>query len=388
MVLNKIIEENKQYVIDLRREFHMYPEVSWKEFRTVKRIKEELDAMNISYVSLGELGILGTIEGKKKGKVVCLRADIDALSIEEKTDLPFQSKHKGVMHACGHDGHIAILLGVAKALSTQKDDLEGTVKLLFQPAEEDEFVGAPVMIEKGALEGVDAIFGLHLMNNLCTGEIGLGEGTRFASCDDFTIRVEGKGGHGSAPHEGVDTVVVGAAIITNLQTLVSREISPLEPAVVSMGTMQSGDRFNIIASKAILTGTCRCFNPSLRDQLPEKIKRIAENTAKTFRATATLEYHKNISPLYNDENCFRIATKAAAEIVGVDNIVELPRAMSSDDFAEYTMKVPGLYAIIGAAGQDLSKAYPIHHEKFTIDEEALEIGTKFLAGCVINFLEK
>ncbi|WZL72754.1 amidohydrolase [Clostridiaceae bacterium 35-E11] len=387
MQLEKIIEENKQYIIDLRRDFHMYPEESWKEFRTEKKIKEALDAIGIPYRSLGEVGVLGTIEGHKKGKVVCLRADIDALSIEEKTDLPFRSKNQGVMHACGHDGHIAILLGAAKALHQMKNTIKGTIKLLFQPAEEAEHVGAPVMIEKGALEGVDAIFGLHLMNNLKTGEIALGEGTRLASCDEFKIVVEGKGGHGAAPHEGVDAMVASAAILINLQTLVSREINAFDPVVVSVGTIQSGDAANIIASKAEMVGTCRCFNLTLRENLPKKIQRIVENTARAFGAEATLFYHKNISPLHNDKACYNLAVNAATEIVDSSQIIDFPKEMGADDFAEYTLQVPGLYAGIGSGGKDPSIAYPAHHEKFTIDEDALEIGTKFLAKCAIHFLK-
>ena len=237
----------KDYVIEMRRYFHQYPEKSLEEYETSKRIKEELDKMGIPYISVANTGVIATIEGKNPGKTVALRADMDALSVVEENDsIDYKSKIDGMMHACGHDGHTSMLLGAGKVLNDMKDEINGTVKLFFQPAEEVA-QGAKAMIADGALEGVDGVFGIHLWTDLECGKISVEEGPRMAAADIFKIIVKGKGGHGSLPQQGVDAVVVSSAIIMNLQSIVSRETSPLDSVVVSIGALHSGTRFNVIA---------------------------------------------------------------------------------------------------------------------------------------------
>ena len=263
MDVKALAKNVKDYVIDLRREFHMYPERSGEEFRTSQRVKEELDKLGIPYTTAGGTGVIGIIKGEKPGKTVALRADMDALEVYEKNDIPYKSKTDGLMHACGHDGHTAMLLGAAKVLSMIKNELKGCVKLFFQPAEEIA-QGALKMIDDGAMEGVDSVFAIHLWSGLPMGKISVEAGPRMAAVDVFDITVNGKGGHGSAPHEGVDALVAASDIVMALQTIVSRELSPLEPVVVTVGKLVAGTRFNVLASEAKLEGTNRYFNQKLK----------------------------------------------------------------------------------------------------------------------------
>ncbi|HAQ41169.1 MAG TPA: amidohydrolase, partial [Clostridiales bacterium] len=289
MKVKEISQKYKQYIIDMRREFHMHPEISMHEERTAARITEELTKMGIPCVSIAGTGVIGIIKGGHEGKIIALRGDIDALSVTEKNDVPYKSQNKGIMHACGHDAHASMLLGAAAILNDMKDELNGTVKLLFQPGEEVA-QGAKRMIEEGALNGVDEIFGMHVSGNIQAGKIAVGSGPRMASADMFKITVKGKGGHGSTPHLGVDALLAASAIVMNLQSIASREVSPMETVVVSVGKLVAGERFNVIPDEAVMEGTTRCFSYELRDRLPEMIKRIAKSTAETYRAEAELEY--------------------------------------------------------------------------------------------------
>lgn len=386
--IDLLIEETETYVIQVRRGFHQHPEESWKEFCTSKKILEELNNMGIEAELLGEVGVQGWIRGSKAGKTVCLRADIDALSIEEKTGLEFSSLNKGVMHACGHDAHIAVLLGAAKVLVQSKEAIQGTVKLLFQPAEEATESGAVKVIEHGVLDGVDGIFGLHYMSGVPSGKISVGSGPIMGSCDDFDIFVKGRGGHGASPHEGIDAVVASASILMNLQTIVSRQIDPKEPVVISVGTIQSGDRFNIIASDAMMTGTCRCFSEALRKEVPRLIQRVLENTAKAFGAEASLDYKLGLSALINHESCNSVAWAAAAKAVGEENVEKTVPLLGSEDFSEYTKRIPGFYVFIGNGSEKEEENYPIHHEKYAVHENVLKNGTAYLIHAALEFLNQ
>lgn len=385
METRDLAKKYKQYVIDLRREFHMYPEPSLQEVRTSKRIKEELEKMGVPYISVANTGVVATIEGKKSGKTVALRGDIDALSVTEVNDIEFKSKNEGFMHACGHDCHASMLLGAAKVLNEIKDNLNGTVKLFFQPGEEVA-QGAKNMIKEGVLEGIDGVFGIHVWSDLECGEVCVEEGPRMASADLFTIAVKGKGGHGSAPHQGIDAVVASSAIVMNLQSIVSRELSPLESAVVSVGALKAGSRFNVIASEGILEGTTRCFNMEIRENFPKMLERIAKDTASSYRAEAELHYEFATPVVINDPECSKIATEAVKKLGAKP--VHLEKLMGGEDFAEFMNIVPGVIALVGVGNEAKGACYPQHHPNFTVDEDGLEIGTALYVQYAIDFLDK
>ena len=372
------------YMVEMRRYFHENPEPSSEEYNTSAKIKSELDKMGIPYISMAGTGVIGTITGVKPGKTVALRADMDALQVNECTGLPFASKKEGLMHACGHDGHIASLLGAAKILNEIKDEIHGTVKLFFQPAEETA-QGAKKMIEEGALEGVDGVFGIHLWADIELGKISVEAGPRMASTDLFRIKVTGKGGHGSLPHQGVDAVVVGSAIVMNLQSIVSREISPLEPAVVSVGQIKSGSRFNVIAPDAFMDGTTRAFSAEVRGKFHSMIDRIAKNTAEAYRATAVTEYEYLVPVTINDERCSAIAEEAVRETFGEEALTKFPKITGSEDFSYFSNEREGVLCFVGTGTENY---YPHHHPKFAVDERALPISASMYAAYAVNYLKK
>ena len=387
MNIKDLAKKYSPYIIDMRREFHMHPEIGWHEINTSKRIKEELEKMDISYTAAAQTGIIATIEGEKSGKTVALRADMDALEVEELNEVDYKSKNKGVSHACGHDGHMAMLLGAAKVLNEIKNELNGTVKLIFQPAEEA-LNGAPRIIEDGGLEGVDNIFGIHLLGMLPVGLISVGKGPRLSSADHFFIEVIGKGGHGGMPDQTVDAVVTASAIVMNLQSVASREISPIEPMVISVGKFNAGTRFNVIAGSAKLEGTTRCFNNDIGKKLPEIMERIITNTAKSYRAEATLEYVKGVPPTINEAKSADRAEKMITNTYGKDVLFELPPVTGAEDFSFYLEKVPGVFIFLGAMNQEEGVSQAQHHERFDIDEDALEIGTVLHVQYALDFLNE
>lgn len=382
--IQKLGEKYKDYMVEMRRYFHENPEPSTEEYNTSAKIKEELDKMGIPYVSAAGTGVIGTIQGGKPGKTVALRADMDALQVKECTGLPFASKKEGLMHACGHDGHIASLLGAAKILNEIKDEIQGTVKLFFQPAEETAW-GAKKMIEEGALEGVDGVFGIHIWADIELGKISVEAGPRMASTDLFRIKVTGKGGHGSLPHQGVDAVVAGSAIVMNLQSIVSREISPLETAVVSVGQIKSGSRFNVIAPEAFMDGTTRAFSAEVRGKFHGMIDRIAKNTAAAYRAEAVTEYEYLVPVTINDERCSKIAEEAVRETFGEEALTTFPKITGSEDFSYFSNEREGVLCFVGTGTENY---YPHHHPKFSVDERALPIAASMYAAYAVNYLKK
>lgn len=382
--IQKLGEKYKDYMVEMRRYFHENPEPSTEEYNTSAKIKEELDKMGIPYVSAAGTGVIGTIQGGKPGKTVALRADMDALQVKECTGLPFASKKGGLMHACGHDGHIASLLGAAKILNEIKDEIQGTVKLFFQPAEETAW-GAKKMIEEGALEGVDGVFGIHIWADIELGKISVEAGPRMASTDLFRIKVTGKGGHGSLPHQGVDAVVAGSAIVMNLQSIVSREISPLETAVVSVGQIKSGSRFNVIAPEAFMDGTTRAFSAEVRGKFHGMIDRIAKNTAAAYRAEAVTEYEYLVPVTINDERCSKIAEEAVRETFGEEALTTFPKITGSEDFSYFSNEREGVLCFVGTGTENY---YPHHHPKFSVDERALPVAASMYAAYAVNYLKK
>ncbi|MDR1834229.1 MAG: amidohydrolase [Fusobacteriaceae bacterium] len=385
----KTLELAKKYhdfVVGMRREFHRNPEVSMKEFNTQKRIREELDKIGVENVPCGGTGVLATIKGTKPGLTVGLRADIDALTVVEENDKEYASAIPGVMHACGHDTHGAMLLGAARILNELRDEIKGTVKFFFQPGEEVG-LGALAMIKDGALEGVDGILGVHVSSELPSGVINAEGGPRMASADMFKITITGKGGHGAHPEETIDAVVVGAATVMNLQTIVSREFSPLDPLVVTVGSLNSGTRMNVIAPTAILEGTVRYFRSDYAKPVKEAIERIMRATAEAYRATAELEYTYLIKPTFNDEKVAAIAEKAAAEVVGDKNVVKAPLTTGGEDFSEYSALIPGVMTRLGTGNAAKGTDYPHHHGKFDVDEDAFVYGSAYYAQFALDFLD-
>ena len=368
-------------VIAFRRDLHMYPEASFQEFRTTDRIAEELDKLGISYRRFEPTGLIGEIKGGKPGKTIALRADIDALSVTEKTDLEYKSKNEGFMHACGHDTHAAMLLGAATVLNSIKDELCGTVKLIFQPAEEIG-TGAKAVIAQGGLEGVDMIFGQHIGGAVPKGIVSYIPGAATSASDKFVIKVTGKGGHGAMPETAVDATVAAAAIVMNLQTMVSRELSPSQPVVVTVGKLESGSRFNVISGYAEMEGTCRCYDVDVHKSLPVIMERIVKQTAAAFRCEAELEYENTTEVLINDEQSLNLAVEAAKKIVDDQRlIIKTKPLMGGEDFADYTHVVKGAFVFIGGGSKE-----PNHNDRIVFDEDSFRTGVALYCQVAWDFL--
>jgi len=387
MNVKELSQKYKSELISLRREFHQNPEISWKEIRTSKRVEEELQKIGIKVQRIANTGIIGTIIGKEKSnKIVALRADMDALPIQEhNNNLSYKSKNKGVMHACGHDGHTAMLLIAAKILWELQDQINGTVKLIFQPAEEI-MQGAKKMLEEGILDRVNAILAIHVWSQLATGEVSLESGPRLAAGDRFKIIVKGKGSHGAIPHLGVDAIVAASAIVMNLQTIVSREMDPLEPVVISLGKINGGFNFNVICSEVVFEGTTRSFNSDIQKKLPVIIKRIVDKTASAFNAKIVLDYIPGALPCINDPSLSEIAKGSIASLYGDKVVSQFEKTMVTEDFSYYIQRVPGVIALLGCGNKEKHSDYPHHHEKFNIDEDALPIGVSLYAQFALDYL--
>jgi amidohydrolase len=385
--IRELSKKHKDYAVELRRHFHMNPEPAMKEVKTSDRIIEELTKMGIPCKKSAGTGVVGIIEGKKGGKTIALRADIDALELEEANDVEYKSKVQGLMHGCGHDGHNAGLLTAAKILSEVKEEINGTVKLLFQPGEEVA-KGARALIEEGELEGVDGIFGIHLWNGLEVGKVSIESGPRMASAGIFNIQVQGKGGHGSLPNQGIDALMVGSAIVMNLQSLVAREISPLDPAVISIGIFNSGTRGNILPGEAYLEGTTRCFSLEVNDSFEHMMRRVIEKTAESYRATAKLDYTELVLPTINDEKMAEIGEKTVVNLFGEEGLSKFEKTTGGEDFSYYTREVPGLFAFVGIKNDDKIEPFPHHHPRFDMDEDGLEVAAALYAQYAIDFLNK
>lgn len=363
-------------LVALRRELHRYPELSWQEARTAAVISRFLHDLGIHHrTNIAGHGVVADIPGKTGVPCVVLRADTDALPIQEETGLEFASVHKGVMHACGHDGHTTMLLGAA-ALLSQENDLPAPVRLIFQPAEE-QGTGAIAMIKEGVLDGAGLIFGGHLDRHYRPGTIVVSEGPVNASSDNFAIEIIGQGAHGARPHESIDAVVVGSLMIMALQTIVSREVDPARPSVVSVGQFHAGTAPNVIAGQAKLEGTVRAQDPAVRRQLLNSVRRIAESIAQLHGAKIHVAVTEGTPPLVNDAVMAGLARRAAIETVGETNVLPLKTAnMGAEDFSYYLEKIPGAYVRFGSQVPG-REGYPAHSSKFDFDEEALAVGAAY-----------
>ena len=382
------INEDKNNIIELRRWFHAHPESSFKEFETSKKIKEELDKLQIPYESVGETGVVGIIKGKTDVNsnipVIALRADIDALEIEEKNEVKYKSLNKGLMHACGHDAHISALLEAAKILSEQKDKISVVIKLIFQPAEEVG-KGAVLIKESGLIDDVNAFFGIHVSSGIETGKISIGKGLVMAGANSLKIVVKGVSGHGGKPNEAIDAIVAGSAIVGSLQQVVSRESSPTEPTVITIGQFNGGTRDNIIANEVRISGTIRIASEKNRKKVVQSVKRIVNHTAEAYRATANIESNLATVPVINNENLYDVAFEAAKSIVKKENVIESPITMATEDFGIYNEIASGFYAWVGVKKEH---EYPHHHEKFDIDENALPIAVALYVEFVLNYINR
>lgn len=364
-------------MVAMRRDLHRHPELSWQEHRTTERICEALQELGISPQRVLETGIVADLPGPEGVPRVAIRSDIDALPIHEETGLPFASENDGVMHACGHDGHTSMLLGAAELL-LGSESLEAPVRLIFQPAEE-KGAGAKKMIEAGALEDVAVIFCGHLDRHYATGSIIVTDGPVSASTDTFHIRIDGRGGHAARPHETVDAVVVASLIVTAIQTIVSREIDPARPSIVTVGRLVAGTASNVIAGQAELEGTIRAQDEEVRDHLKRSICRIAESVGQLHQAELSVEVRDGTPPVVNTPQATEIARRAALEVTGERRIQGLKRAnMGGEDFAYYIQHLPGCYVRFGSrlSGRE---SYPAHSSRFDFDEATLPFGAAWLA---------
>jgi amidohydrolase len=360
-------------LVAIRRDLHQHPEVAFDEHRTARVIAQHLQSLGLEPRFVATTGVVAEIEGAKPGPIVALRADTDALPILEQSGVEFASRYPGVMHACGHDMHVAILLGAAEILSQTRHELEGRIRLIFQPAEETT-QGAQALVEAGIVEGVEAIFGLHNHPGLPAGKVAFRAGPLMAASDRLQITVLGKGGHAAQPHLSVDPVVAAAGILTGLQTLVSRVVDPLEPLVVSIGHLTAGSTFNVIPDTALMEGTVRYYNPALRPVLPEQLKSSVIGIAQGYRCDAEIEYLHMVPPVNNDTRLNELALGCAIELLGEENTLPAERSLGAEDFAVYQEHVPGCFFWLGSGGP-----HGWHHPGFTVDENALEVGARLLA---------
>jgi amidohydrolase len=373
-------------LISTRRDLHQHPEIGFEETRTGALVAERVRALG--YDVRTEVGKTGVVALRSGGpdRCVMVRADMDALPVEETNDVPYRSQRAGKMHACGHDGHVAIGLEVARRLA--RVPLAGALKLAFQPAEEIAG-GAKAMIAAGVLDAprVDAVFGIHLWNDLPVGTIGLMAGPVMASVDEFEISVLGRGGHAAAPHQTVDPVLVAAHLVTALQSLVSRRRNPFEEGVVSVTQMSAGHAFNVIPGQADLRGTVRTFGGRFYDEAPTLIEETARGIAAAFGATAELRYRRLCKPTVNNDAMTRLMGQAAAEVVGRDKVVTGVRTMGGEDMSFFLAQVPGAFAFVGSAPAG-GKGAPHHSPTFDIEEESLVIGAELLTRTAVQFLER
>ena len=378
------------WIIDIRRELHKHPELMYEEIKTSALVRRELDNLGISYQSpIAKTGVLASI-GNGNGPCVALRADMDALPIHEETDVPFRSEVDGKMHACGHDCHTAMLLGAAKILKSKEHEFNGTIKLFFQPAEEGG-AGGKLMREEGALENpkVERIFGLHVWPQMPTGQIGSREGTFLAATTFLDLTIKGVGGHAAVPHLTKDPVLTSAQIITNLQSIISRELDPLDSGVVSISAIQGGKAANVIPSEVKILGTLRSLTMDGLKKLQKRVKEIAENIAKAHDCEAIVEYPGNdYPPTVNDGAMWEFAKKVGSDMLGEENVSELDAVMGGEDFAYYTEKVKGCFVVLGMQNEDIDAIYSVHHPMFKADEDALHIGTALHTMFALKSLEE
>ncbi|MFE0506526.1 M20 family metallopeptidase [Peribacillus butanolivorans] len=387
IMIHDLIEAVKDEVIGWRRYLHKYPELSFQEEKTAQFVYETLQTFGDLEISRPtKTSIMARLIGQQPGKVIALRADMDALPIEEENNFEFVSRYPGVMHGCGHDGHTAMLLGVAKILTQLKDQIKGEVRFLFQHAEELPPGGAQEMVEAGVLDGVDMIIGAHLSSNLPLGKIGLSYGPAMAGADTFKITVVGKGGHASQPELAIDPITIGTQVVSNLQHIVSRYQDAQETLVISVTQFHGGSAINVIPSKVTIGGSVRSFNPEMRENIPNFIERILKGITEAHGATYEFDYQFGYAPTINDKEITQLMDETVCERFGEESREIIKPIMGSEDFSAYQKAVPGSYVQIGARNEEKGIIYPHHHPKFTIDEQALQYGVKLFVHGTFKML--
>jgi amidohydrolase len=385
------IDEILPGVVADRRHLHENPELAFEEYETAKFVAERLKQLGVEDIrtGIGGTGVTGLIHGGKgPGKVAMLRADMDALPIIEENDVDYKSTVSGKMHACGHDAHTAMLLGTARVLMDRKGEFAGTVKLLFQPAEEVPPGGAIAMIRDGALEDprVDAVFGLHVAADMPAGQIGVREGPGSAGSDRFRAVIQGKGGHAARPHSAIDPVVIASQIVLALQTLVAREVDPMEAAVVSTTAIQAGEAFNVIPDTAELRGTVRTLSPAVREHLQKRVPEVIEGVGKAMRAEVTSEFVLGYPGIVNDPDITDIVRQAAIEVAGEDNVVVNELGMGGEDFSYFSLERPGCFFRVGTRNEERGIVWGHHHPRFDVEEEGMTNGMATMANAVLKYL--
>lgn len=375
-------------MVEMRRDFHQHPELGFQEVRTSGIVAERLSELGLEVQrGVAQTGVVGLLEGAKPGPTVLMRFDMDALPIEEENDVAYKSKNAGVMHACGHDAHTTMGLTMAKIMSKHQDKIAGTLKFVFQPAEEGGQGGAFSMIADGVLENPkpDVAFAMHVWNPVPYGKVRVVSGPCMASSSIFTLTVEGKGGHGAAPHQAVDPILAAAHIVAALQSIVSRNINPQDSVVVSIGQFMAGSTFNVIPDRAILKGTVRSYNIELHRKSYRRILEMATRMAEAFNCKATMETVAIVAPVVNAPEPTQAVRTAAVEVVGADNIDE-HRTMAAEDMGFFLEEVPGCYFFIGSSNKEKGLDYPQHHSKFDIDERAMINGVTIMAKAVAKYV--
>ncbi|HLR51899.1 MAG TPA: M20 family metallopeptidase [Candidatus Avamphibacillus sp.] len=381
------IDNSYTEMVEIRRYLHQYPELSFQEYKTAKYIANFYDELGIPYQkNVGGNGVVATLNGGKPGKTIALRADFDALPIQDEKEVSYKSKVDGVMHACGHDGHTATLLTLAKVMKEYQDELPGTIVFLHQHAEEYAPGGAKPMIEAGSIDDVDAVFGTHLWATIPLGVMQTSTGVFMAGADRFEIKIQGQGGHGAYPHETKDSIVIGTQLVSQLQQIVSRRIDPLKTAVVTVGAFEAGEAFNIIADQARILGTVRYLENDVQATVINEMERIIEGACASGGVTYEFDYFKGYPPLENNVEEAELVLESGKHIKEIEQTENVIPVMGAEDFAYYVQNKPGAYFFTGA--QKEGNEYPHHHPKFDIDERALPIAAKTLIQVYFDYQEK
>ena len=387
MNISPEVRSNLKELVALRRAIHQYPEPGFKEFRTSALIRSKLRSWGVDHKAMCGTGVVGLIKGSKPGPTMLIRADMDALPLTELNKVPYCSRNKGVMHACGHDGHVAMALLAAKLLQKRRTSFRGNVKFMFQPAEEGPG-GAGPMMDEGLLKGpkVDAAFAIHMWNDLPTGRMGVRSGPVFASADEFTIKVIGRGGHGAAPHQTVDPVAAAAQVVTACQNIVSRKVDPTKSAVVTFGQIHGGTRHNIIPDVVEMTGTVRAFEEPVRKLLQREIPKVAGGVASALGARMEFGYHRGYPPTVNEESMTDLVRDSVREAAGTAAAVEQDVSMGAEDMALVLQEVPGCYFFLGSMNARKGLIHPHHSAQFNFDEDALALGVETWLRLAQRFL--
>ncbi len=392
MDIKALVKEHNDELIELRRDLHKHPELGFKEFRTSKKVASYLKGLGLEVKeNVAETGVIGLLKGDNPGKTLMLRADMDALPIEEQNDVEYKSQNEGVMHACGHDGHTSMLMVAAKILSKHKDKINGNIKFVFQPNEEGE--AARRMINEDVLENpkVDGAFGIHLWSPIESGKIAISHGAVMGGLYEFELKIKGQGGHTSAPHDAIDPIIVASNVIQNVQSIQTREIDPLKPTLIMFGQINGGTATNIIPEEVMLRGTIRYLyrdNPGGNERPKKRFERIIKNVCDSHRAKYELDYIVESPPVYNNEDMVELAYESAQEVLeNKSDIIDYTN-LAGEDFGEFSDEVPSTFYFIGTGNEEKGTNFAHHHPKFNIDEDTLSLGVEMHVRSALNYLSK